>query len=143
MYELLLNTDLIVLNPRGLLKELIQRVYENRKFIVTQLSLPEHTLDLGNDPYSGAQGDSDDDPITCEICQGPPAADDIILKCDGEHDVETGYHQRCLPLVLSETGESVMPPVPEEELLCPKCTANGVMLIIDITNKRSRPHTQY
>ena len=43
-----------MLNPRGTKNELLQRIYQEREFIVTQLSLDaDELLNLDNDPYGG------------------------------------------------------------------------------------------
>ena len=88
----------------------------------------------------------DDDPIECDVCKGQPSVGNPVIKCDGEHEFETGFHLNCLPKVLGPDGQLVRPPLPpdDEDWLCPQCVSKGLFIIKEITNKRvSRGKTQY
>ena len=62
-------------------------------------------------------GDEEDDPLACAVCHSEAAtSSNPIIKCDGEHHVEVGYHLGCLEPVLDE--------VPVDEWFCPPCQAN-------------------
>ena len=135
-----------MLNPRGTKNELLQRIYQEREFIVTQLSLDaDELLNLDNDPYGGVQGDGNDDPIVCEVCKEGPLPSSAIVKCDGEHEFETGYHISCLPKVQNDAEEWVLPTVSDtHEWLCPVCVINGVLIIEAVKDKRiKRGKTEY
>ena len=55
-YEALVNDGRVGLSPRGCTKKLVQRVYDNRAFIINQLELGIDLLDLDTDPYGGVAG---------------------------------------------------------------------------------------
>ena len=46
---------------------------------------------------AAAAADAEDDPLLCVVCQGDASEEDPILKCDGVHATEVGYHIGCLP----------------------------------------------
>ena len=56
--------------------------------------------------------------------------DNPIIKCDGVHDTEVGYHLLCLPERLDE--------VPKDAWFCPACRDNGLWEVQEVLGKRKR-----
>eukprot|EP00959_Pyramimonas_sp_CCMP1952_P050169 1048338-Pyramimonas_sp.AAC.1 len=62
------------------------------------------------------------DNIMCSTCQDKSyTTENPILLCDGEHEVDCGYHIACLDPPLEF--------VPEGDWLCPQCVAQGHLLM--------------
>ena len=56
-----------------------------------------------------------------------------ILKCDGLHETEIGYHLDCLP---SDYRLEEMPP-DDKEWLCPKCCESSLWILAGIRGKKT------
>jgi hypothetical protein len=55
-----------------------------------------------------------------------------ILKCDGVHETEVGYHLDCLP-----SGHRLDEmPADDEEWLCPKCRDGNLWIVAEIRGKK-------
>ena len=123
-------------------------MFEEKCYIIAQLSLDSIYINDAalDDPYGGVEADGDDDPVDCSICKGPPSVGNPVVKCDGEHVFEIGYHMQCLPKVPGLDGQLGYPALPDDgdDWLCPDCIAKGLYIIKEITGKRMRSgKTQY
>ena len=87
----------------------MERIFEHREHIVRMLSLNRAVIESLPTADSAA-ADSEDDPLTCAVCQGDASPDAPILKCDGVHATEVGYHVACLP-----EGHQLATMPPDEE----------------------------
>ena len=143
-YVALLSDPRLELNARGTKLELMERLFESRAFIITQLGLSAEHIN-GADPFGGVQGIEDDDPITCQVCEGGPSEENPIIKCDGQHEFEVGYHLCCLPSIM--IGGVLTPPAmpaAEDDWLCPSCINAGLCIIQAVKGKRKhKSRVQY
>ena len=57
-----------------------------------------------------------------------------ILKCDGIHETEVGYHLECLPesYALDEL------PADEQEWLCPQCCDSQMFVVSEVRGKTNK-----
>ena len=107
-YVKLLSAPLINLNARGTKKDLVQRLHENRQFVILQMRLPNAVLQ-----ESGT---------SCEVCDCyTNSSDNPLLSCDGGHigengeDISVMYHAKCLDPPLAVHGQ------PTVGWFCPDC----------------------
>ena len=71
--------------------------------------------------------DEEDDPITCSKCDsGDASSDNPILKCDGDHAVEIGYHLQCTDLDST----------PDGDWFCPACKSANVWVAEQLLDKK-------
>ena len=72
--------------------------------------------------------DEEDDPVACGKCNKEDASsENPIIKCDGDHPVEVGYHLSCTDL------ESL----PDGDWFCPACTAANVWAVESLLDKKT------
>ena len=129
----LLNDARIGLSPLGSNKVLLERIYEHREHIIRMLSLQSSKIE--QTPSAAEIGnDADDDPLLCKVCDGDASPDRPILKCDGAHSIEVGYHLDCLP---PERRPEVMPG-DNETWLCPECCDKGLYVVAEIRDKKTK-----
>ena len=71
------------------------------------------------------------------VCKQGPKPDKVLVKCDGDHEFETGFHIECLPKVQNSLGELVAPQIDtSQEWLCPQCVQQGLWIHKAVKNKR-------
>ena len=71
--------------------------------------------------------DEEDDPVVCSECSsGDASASNPIIKCDGDHSVEVGYHLQCTEL----------DSLPDGDWFCPTCRAASVWSAEILLDKR-------
>ena len=107
-----------------------ERIFENRDHIINMLHLDRDAI--LSVPTDGGElvEDEEDDPLICSICaSGDASADNPIIKCDGDHSEEVGYHLRCLNPPLDA--------VPHDEWFCATCQDKGLYLVKSIKDKKS------
>ena len=93
----MLTDPRIDLSSRGKKRELQERLFVRRAHVCNMLQLSLSEVERVPDAAEQAR-DEDDDPLACAVCLSTDASDaNPILKCDGVHDVEVGYHMQCLP----------------------------------------------
>jgi hypothetical protein len=74
--------------------------------------------------------DEEDDPLVCAVCaSGDASADNPIIKCDGEHSEEVGYHLACLNPPLEA--------VPLDEWFCSGCQDKGLYAVQAVKEKKT------
>lgn len=129
----LLNDDRIKLSSLGTGKVLMERVFENREHIARMLQIDLALIESVPSAQATA-AENDDDPLVCAVCAEDASEDRPILKCDGIHKTEVGYHLVCLP---PEYHLEEMPPS-ESEWLCPKCCASDLWVVKEIRGKCER-----
>ena len=74
-----------------------------------------------------------------------PSEGNAIIKCDGDHEFEVGYHISCLPKVPGRGGELLSPIVDlSMEWLCNDCVEAGLFIVSSVKDKRIvRSKVQY
>ena len=84
-------------------------------------------------PTAAEMGDeADDDPLACAICCSADASDENpIIKCDGPHSQELGYHLKCMG------SDWALDEVPEEAWYCPACRESGLFEVESVLDKRT------
>ena len=109
-------------SPRGLVTELVQRIYGQRNHVISMFGLS--SADIYGPVCLGLEvGDE----LRCEICNGLQVdADDPLIYCDGNHDLETCFHTQCVNLTY----------VPAEAWMCPQCLISGRYIVESIVGKR-------
>ena len=118
-YQLVLTDPRIDLSSRGKKRELQERLFVRRAHVCNMLQLSLSEVERVPDAAEQAR-DEDDDPLACAVCLSTDASDaNPILKCDGVHDVEVGYHMQCLP------AEARLDEVPDNDWFCPMCREKG------------------
>ena len=134
---LLLSDSRIDLSPLGTLKVLLERIYENREHIIRMLGLDASQIER-IPTAAEAAADADDDPLLCAVCNGDATPQAPILKCDGDHNTEVGYHLRCLP---EEYRRDEMPP-DDQAWLCPECMDSDLYILEAVLDKKVQPLRQ-
>ena len=112
---------------------LLERIFANRAHILRILNIPQNLVERV--PTAGeVANDPDDDPLMCAVCNGDGSEDRPILKCDGLHDVEVGYHLGCLP----EGHKLDDIPAENVDWLCPQCTSRDFYVVREVLAKETR-----
>ena len=76
--------------------------------------------------------EQEDDPVECSTCKsGDATVENPIIKCDGEHETEVGFHIKCLtpPLSLDD--------IPSGLWLCNACREKGLWQAESVRNKKT------
>ena len=109
-------------SPRGTLGELMQRIYGQRSHVITMFGLAP------SDVYEPVCEAHDmEDSMRCETCNGLQVdADNPLILCEGNHDLETCFHMQCVDLTY----------VPAEAWMCPLCIGSGRYIVEAILDKR-------
>ena len=132
-YKLLLDDPRVKLSSLGTPKVLLERIFANRAHILRILNIPQNLVERV--PTAGeVANDPDDDPLMCAVCNGDGSEDRPILKCDGLHDVEVGYHLGCLP----EGHKLDDIPAENVDWLCPQCTSRDFYVVREVLAKETR-----
>ena len=84
-------------------------------------------------PSAQERADSrDDDPLACSICHSADASDENpVIKCDGTHQLEVGFHLDCLP------EGAQLDEIPEDDWFCPQCRTDGVWQADSMRDKKT------
>lgn len=134
-YVRLLSDARVGMSPRGTMMELVDRLYQQRTFLLSMFQLdPLEVYPLSTGQRS-AHAEVDD--IECKVCHEKTySSENPIILCDGEHNGEDcGYHIQCLAPPLDH--------VPEGDWLCPECVAAGHLIMIGVIGKRSHANRVY
>ena len=135
-YRTLLGDARVALPTHGGKKEAMARVFANRQHIANMLQLSLAEIESVPSAAERAESD-DDDPLTCAVCGDANASDDNpMLKCDGMHDTEVGYHLRCLPV------SDELDHVPENDWFCPSCREKSIWQAGAVRGKMKRGKRQ-
>jgi len=72
--------------------------------------------------------------LLCAECSGDASEQRPIIKCDGPHEVEKGYHLDCLP------ADQQLEALPPEDLewFCPECQGKGLYSVEAVIDKQTR-----
>ena len=132
---LLLSDPRVELSSRGDFKVLQERIFENREHIIRMLDLDASRIECVPTAAEAAAAE-DDDPLLCTVCNGDATELKPILKCDGPHDVEVGYHLDCLPALYVRQS---LPP-DHEAWLCPKCMDANIYILEAVKEKKPMVH---
>ena len=134
----LLDDPRICLSSLGTsFKVLLERIFENREHIMSMLGFTTDQMHrvLQTPSASAASAEADDDPLLCAVCAGDATEEKPILKCDGPHQLEIGYHLECLP---EDHWLDCIPP-DKVEWLCPECVKADIYIANCIVGKETRP----
>ena len=128
---LLLEDERIGLSPHGPFKVLMERIFENREHIMSMLGIDQAFVETTPSAEEMSK-EADDDPLLCAVCMGDASEARPILKCDGVHATEVGYHLDCLPN--GHTLDEL--PSDDQDWLCPECRESNLYVVHSIRGKK-------
>lgn len=126
-YKALLNDSRVGLNTNSKKRdELMERIVENREFIIQTLNLDREAV---YSVISVAPVADTFRQTKCPICRSEDYdTDNPFIFCDGDHNEPVGFHIRCIGLFF----------LPSDDWLCKECTDSGNFLIKKVFGKRTR-----